>query len=232
MATEPATASATTKGAEAPPVDELGSDVARRVAELRDLAERSPIEARDETWRWFQELGKEAASDREGGTARLNELFALGTPPAEINGQTEGILVVPLIAGPVDFVVRNLTSAWMPWLGKRFDRAAGTGDNVLASSARWPAKLFWPLYGTWSVGSDRGAFEFETRVEEGKDDPGLDVLVIDYAPVESNPRLIIRSIRDELVQIVPGANLGKILWRRGEDSYSNIGFFALRTDPS
>jgi hypothetical protein len=37
------------------------------------------------------------------------------------------------------------------------------------------------------------------------------VLVIDYESVETNPRLLIRQIRDELVQIVPGANLGKML---------------------
>jgi len=67
-----------------------------------------------------------------------------------------------------------------------------------------------------------------TRVEAGKDDPDTKVLVIDYAPVESNPDHLIRSIRDELVEIVPGANLGKILYRTGEDEYRNLGFFALR----
>ncbi len=50
-------------------------------------------------------------------------------------------------------------------------------------------------------------------------DPATEVLVIDYAPVDDNPGLIIKSIRDELVEIVPGANLGKILYRRG-GSYS------------
>jgi len=52
--------------------------------------------------------------------------------------------------------------------------------------------------------------------------------VIDYAPVDKNPGLIIRSIRDELVEIVPGAHLGRILYRRG-DRYDNWGYFALRT---
>ena len=55
------------------------------------------------------------------------------------------------------------------------------------------------------------------------------MLVIDYYPVESNPRFIIRQIRDELVEIVPGANLGKILWRRDEDDHALIGYFALRS---
>jgi hypothetical protein len=205
------------------------SDVGARVAELRALAAESPTQARDAAWEWFVELGKETADDREGAVEKLNELFREGTPPAQIDGQTEGILVAPLIAGPVDAGLRRITGLWMPWLGKRFDRAASTGDNVLAGTARWPAKLLWPLYGTSPLTGGRAAFDFQTRVEPSKDDPETDVLVIDYEPVESNPNFIIRRIRDELVEVVPGANLGKVLWHSGDDGYSLIGFFALRT---
>ena len=60
------------------------------------------------------------------------------------------------------------------------------------------------------------------------DDPDRQVMVIDYADVEKNPRLIIRSIRDELVELVRGVYLGKILFNSG-DNYSKIGYFALRT---
>jgi hypothetical protein len=210
-------------------VDGAGSQIERRVAELRDLAVRSPAQARDEAWAWLGDLKSEAAGDRERTSAKLNELFRLGAPPSDIDGRTEGILVTPLIGRPVDLVLRTLTGAWMPWLGKRFDQGAARGDNVLRSDVRWPAKLFWPLYGTKSLGDARAAFDFETRVEAGKDDPDRDVLVIDYSVVDSNPRFIIKQIRDELVEIVPGANLGKILWRSG-DSYSLIGYFALRSD--
>ncbi|MGB0971150.1 MAG: hypothetical protein ACPGVG_09345, partial [Mycobacterium sp.] len=72
------------------------------------------------------------------------------------------------------------------------------------------------------------AFDFQTYVEAGKDDPDLQVMVIDYANVEKNPRLIIRSVRDELVELVDGVFLGKILFNSG-DTYSKIGYFALRT---
>lgn len=222
MATNPATAPAAA-------TEEL-TEVGQRLAELRSLAESSSTQARDETWAWFKQLGEATGDDREAGTAALNELFSFGTPPQGIDGQTEGILVAPLIASRVDGPLRAITGAWMPWLGKRFDAAAGTGDNVLAGSARWPAKLLWPLYGTRALGGDRSAFDFETRVEPSEDEADTDVLVIDYHPVESNPGFIIRKIRDELVQIVPGANLGKVLWRHGDGSYSLIGFFALRTD--
>ena len=59
--------------------------------------------------------------------------------------------------------------------------------------------------------------------------PDVRVMVIDYSDVGDNPRLIIRSIRDELVEVVPGAYLGKVLFRLPQDRYEMIGFFALRT---
>jgi hypothetical protein len=46
--------------------------------------------------------------------------------------------------------------------------------------------------------------------------------------VASNPSFIIRSIRDELVEIVPGAHLGRILYST-KSGYNNIGYFALKT---
>jgi hypothetical protein len=196
---------------------------------LRELSQGDPTAAANQTWSWFKKLGGEAARDRAGAEAELDELFLQGSVPAGLDGATEGILVAPLIQPTVDSVVRRITGAWMPWAGKRFDQAANTGDNVLAGSARWPAKLLWPLYGTSPIAGGRAAFDFNTFEDAGKVDPSLRVLVIDYESMDSNPRLIIKRIRDELVQIVPGANLGKILWKTGEDAYTNIGFFALRT---
>jgi len=220
---------ATTDTTTAPATDEALSDVAQRVAELRKVAQTSPATAGDAAWAWFKELGAAAGSDRDAAAEKLNELFRLGVPPSGIDGQTEGIFVAPLITPPVDRALRLLTGAWMPWLGKRFDAGSSMGDNTLTDRTRIVAKLLWPLYNTKEYGSNRAAFDFETRIEPGKNDPDRDVLVIDYYPVESNPRFIIRQIRDELVEIVPGANLGKILWRRDEDDHALIGYFALRS---
>lgn len=215
-----------------PSPTESSSEIGVRVAELREQAAGSPLEARDAAWHWFEQLGEETGRDRDAGAAALGELFELGLPPEGIDGRTEGILVAPLISGTVDRAMRGLAGAWMPWRGKRFDSVANRGDNVLADSARWPAKLFWPLYGTRSLGDARSAFDFETRVERSEDEgPPVDVLVIDYVVVDSNPSFLIKRIRDELVEIVPGANLGKILWRHGDGSYANIGYFALRNEP-
>jgi hypothetical protein len=207
------------------------SAIADRVGELREQAAGEPLEARDAAWGWFEQLGEQAGSDREASAGALAELFSHGTPPDGIDGRTEGILVAPLIASPVDRVMRAIEGVvGLPWLGKRFDAAASKGDNVLRQSARWPAKLLWPLYSTRPLGDDRSAFDFETRVEPSEDEgPAVDVLVIDYVVVDSNPGFLIKRIRDELVEIVPGANLGKILWRHGDGSYALIGYFALRS---
>jgi hypothetical protein len=220
---------AQTQTATQPATESPISPIAQRASELRKVAQTSPATAADAAWGWFRELGGRAKSDRERGTADLNELFKLGNAPTAIDGQTEGILVAPLIQPQLDRGLNLLTGAWMPWLGKRFDRSAQLGDNTLTSSTRWVGKLLWPLYRMKEYGSNIAAFDFETRVEPGRNDPDTDVLVIDYAPIEKNPDLIIRSIRDELVEITPGANLGKILWRRGGDDYALIGFFALRS---
>lgn len=208
------------------------SPVAKRLEELRSVAVSEPAVAQRETWEWFQDAGKRIASDRQAAIAELNELFNAGSPSEGVEGQTEGILVGFTMQSLADRAIAALTSGWMPWAGKRFDSVNQRGDNVLARSAKWPAKALWPFYSAREAGDSLIAFDFSTRVEEGAVDPGLDVLVIDYAPVASNPRLIIKSIRDELVEVVPGTHLGKMLWRTGpyEDArYHPLAFFALKT---
>jgi hypothetical protein len=217
-----------------PKVDEAtaaatDSPTAARVRELRDRALTDPAAAGEETWDWFRELGALAADDRAAGEAELDALFRTGTVPEGLDGPTDGILVAPLIQPQTDLVLRTLTRAWMPWQGKRFDHAAQRGDNLLAGSARWPAKALWPRYSTTDAPGGRAAFEFITHVDAGKADPDIQVLVIDYEMVDENPAFLIKRIRDELVEIVPGAYLGKILYKT-EGGYTNLGFFALRTD--
>jgi hypothetical protein len=217
--------SSSTTATEASQATEGKSPIATRVAELRELATTDAPAAQEATWGWFKELGKRRDSEQ------LGELYKLGDPPRDLDGPTEGILVVPLIQRAFDRFATTLTAAWMPWLGKAFDSKAQRGYNRLAPSARWPAKALWPLYSTSEDEDARHAFDFETAIEPGKADPDVEVLKIDYGPVASNPRLVIRRIRDELVQIVPDTYLGKILWRSGdgdEATYSCIGYFALR----
>ena len=198
------------------------SETEARLLKLRELAAGDAVAAQHRTWSLIRQLGERKAE------AELGELYRLGTPPRALEGPTNGILVTPLIHPAADFLLRALAGAWMPWLGKSFDTRAAHGYNRLAPSARWPAKLFWPFYETKPDVGARAAFDFETAVEPGKADPDVEVLKIDYGPVESNPRFIIRQIRDELVELVPDTYLGKILWRSGEERYTCIGYFALR----
>src|SRR5215218_1689233 len=95
--------------------------IATRVAELRELATADAPAAQEATWAWFKELGSRRDSEK------LGELYVLGDPPRELDGPTEGILVLPLIQGAFDRLATTLTRGWMPWLGKSFDEAAGRG---------------------------------------------------------------------------------------------------------
>jgi hypothetical protein len=201
---------------------------AERVANLRELAATDPVSAQDAAWGWFQRLGRKAADDREGAAAELADLFGCGQPSQGLEGPTDGILVAPLIHPVADAIARRITALWMPWMGKSFFLGDQRGENRLTGATRWAARLIWPRYATRPARDGRLAFDFETRIERGEAEPDVDVLVIDYAPIEQNPSLIIRSIRDELVEIVPGTHLGRILYRR-ENGYTNIGYFALRT---
>jgi hypothetical protein len=187
--------------------------------------------AHREAWRLVTETGRRIQADRETAIAELDQLFRAGTPSAGINGPTEGALVGFVIHPAFDRLTAALAGAWLPWAGKRFDARAAKGDNLLLRSARLPAKLLWPLYRTRDAGERLAAFDFETRVEPGAIDPDREVLVIDYAPVDSNPALIIKRIRDELVELVPGVHLGKMLWRSGrleDPSYTLLAYFALK----
>lgn len=183
----------------------------------------------DEAWSAIVALQELGRSDRDGAERRLDELFRSGRPAQGLDGPTDGILVLTTTTGLTDVVLDKLTSVWMPWEGKRFDAGTGTGDNRMTEQATLVGKVLWPLYSMKDSPDGKLAFDFTTYVEAGKEDPDREVMVIDYADVASNPRLIIRSIRDELVEVVPGAYLGKILYRLPTKSYVKLGYFALRT---
>jgi hypothetical protein len=176
------------------------------------------------TWETLRDLGKKKSVDE------LNALFRQGDTPSGLDGPTDGMLVLPTMGAVRTPFVKSLSSVWMPWLGKRFFGSEQRGDNRFRQSVRLPAKLLWPSYSTRPNGQERTAFDFETRVEAGGHDPDTQVLVIDYAPLETNPDRLIRHIRDEIVEVAPSVYLGKILYREDDGGYSNLGFFALR-DP-
>lgn len=185
--------------------------VADQVRALRARARTEPQHARDQALAWIADLGRLAATDRFAALAELQHLFLCGEASAGIDGQTDGMLVTWTMHPVADRLVGAVTNAWMPWLGKKFYPLQERGENTLSDGARWPAKIPWPRYSTRDSPLGRTAFEFETYVEPGKLDPAVEVLVIDYGRVSENPRLLIRQVRDELVEVVPGAHLGRML---------------------
>jgi hypothetical protein len=184
-------------------------------------------------WSKILELGERARRDRAGAIADLEAMFRTGRPSESIDGATEGRLVTFTVHPRFDNAVAALTGRWMPWAGKRFNAAEKRGDNLIARSARIPARILWPLYAMKEAGTRLTAFDFNTWIEPGAVNPDMDVLVIDYASVDSNPRLVIKQIRDELVEVAPGAHLGKMLWRQGsgpKTRYTLLAFFALKSE--
>ena len=202
------------------------------VASWRTQARTDSAAAAQAAWDRIVELQTLGTEDRNGADDQLNELFRAGSPATGLDGPTDGILVLTTTHAVTDAALRKLTSAWMPWEGKRFHADTQTGDNRMTDQSVVVSKVLWPLYARKGKAGERIAFDFQTYVENGKDDPDREVLVIDYADLKSNPKLLIRSIRDELVELVPGTYLGKILLRLPTGSYLKFGYFALRTDPT
>ena len=156
-------------------------------------------------------------------------LFRTGSVPDPApDGFLPGKLEMTTTFAALDAYGRWISRVWMPWMGKRFDAAASTGVNRMVPAARLPMRILWPGHDPQPAGDANAleAFPFRTRVEPGALDPGTSVMVIDY-DFEANPALLIRRIRDELVQVEDGFYLGKVLMRLG-DGYRRIGFFSLR----
>jgi len=208
------------------PLEPRAEDVARYVEALQGLSKANADFARRATWNEIRLAGARAGRRPEEARETLNRLFRLGGPPARpLDGPMRGLMVTPTVPRPLDLGLRALASVWMPWTGKRFDAASERGDNLLTSSARVPTRILWPSYRGEPVGGGQAAFRFRTYVSPGSVDPDIDTLKIDYDSDE-NPGLLIRDILDELVQIVPGAYLGKVLLRRGGE-WRLVGYFGL-----
>jgi hypothetical protein len=208
------------------PLEPSPDEVAEYVAALQGLSRANAEVARREAWRQIQLAGARAGRRPDEVHATLDRVFHLGVPPKPpLDGQTRGILVTPTVSRGLDLGLRALAAAWLPWTGKRFDAAASTGENLLAAGARGPARVVWPSYRLRPAEEGYTAFRFRTYVGPGAVDPEIQTLKIDYDS-DDNPRFLIRDILDEVVQIVPGAYLGKVLLRRRGD-WRPMGYFAL-----
>jgi hypothetical protein len=214
------------------PLEPRPTEVEDYVRALQGLRKSELELARRATWSQIRLAGMRARSRSAEALETLNLIFRLGGPPkSALSGPYDGIVVTPSLWRPADRALTALSAAWMPWVGKRFDSDAERGDNLLRPSARSVARVLWPGYRLREAPEGLlGAFRFRTYTSPGSVDPDRETLKIDYDSDE-NPRLLIRDILDELVEVVPGACLGKVLLRRGgadDPRWRLVAYFALQ----
>jgi hypothetical protein len=211
------------------PLEPSAAEVARYVEALQGLTKANADLARRAAWNQIRLAGARAGRRPAEAQETLDRVFRLGAPPdPPLDGPMRGIVVTPTVPRPFDLGLRALAGAWMPWKGKRFEAAADRGDNLLDASARWASRVLWPSYQPQIVDGGYAAFRFRTYVGPGAVNPDVETLKIDYDSNE-NPALLIRGILDELVQVVRGAYLGKVLLRRRSD-WRLVGYFGLEPE--
>lgn len=166
--------------------------------------------------------------DRARGLAALRALFRAGLlPEPPLDGRYEGRLLALDIAPGLTRVAEAVTGRYLPWQGKRFLAATATGDNVFDARSRPLARLMWPTYRKYEVkGDSYYAFPFRTSAGFGMQEKDCTVLKIDYDdPV--NPRLTVRRVLDEVVELAPGVYLGQAHLLRWDGRWQLVAYFML-----
>ncbi|HXV98264.1 MAG TPA: hypothetical protein VEC93_07565 [Anaerolineae bacterium] len=167
--------------------------------------------------------------DRRRGLALLNAIFRAGKPPdPPLQGRYSGALVALDIAPGLTQGAEMIINRWLPWQGKTFDAAQACGDNIFTRDSLALAHLYWPLYRDYiDDGPTYRAFGFRTYVASGLADPDRQVLKIDYN-LPGNPRLSIRRILDELMQVADGFYLGKAHLKWWWGTWQLVAYFSLQ----
>lgn len=167
--------------------------------------------------------------DHKQGWADLDHLFRNGIPPEPmLNGRYAGELIAIDIAPGLTQFFQWLTNAWMPWLGKTFNSAQQSGDNIFAQDSYLVARLFNPFYrGFVTEGTGTyGCFTFHTYLAPGLADQDRTVLKFDY-DLDGNPAPTIRRILDEVVQLDRNLYLGKAHAHWWWGGWQTVAFFML-----
>ena len=165
--------------------------------------------------------------DRHNALEILERLFAIGTVPApdgryalELVALSTGLLSDPFFEW--------MTRIYLPWIGKTFDAAAHTGDNVFNDNtlSKATGKFGWPEYRipTSDPPNSVRVFPFHTSTAQGIEDPKTLVLRLDYKGAP-NP-LPVKRIVDEIVELPGGCLLGKA-HMRGLREFRRMCFFIL-----
>jgi hypothetical protein len=159
----------------------------------------------------------------------LNKIFREGSLPYQaLDGDYAGKLLALNIAPVVTQVVSLLFKIWLPWKGKMFDPDHAVGLNIFSRKAYPLGRVLFPFYRTYNFDnpSTMRAFPFRTYAGAGMMDSDRQVLKIDY-DLPANPRLSVRRVLDELVQVDDHYYLGKahVHWLLGP--WKTVAFFSL-----
>jgi hypothetical protein len=159
----------------------------------------------------------------------LNVLFRSGLPPtAPLLGPYAGSLVLLDIAPGISQLLSALLRVWLPWKGKIFDARSQSGDNIFTRDSRVLLSVFFPFYRDVIDGGTETyrAFKFRTYTAPGQMDPDRTVFKIDYNSPD-NPRLTVRRVMDEIVELRPGVYLGKANLQWWWGSWQTVAYFML-----
>jgi hypothetical protein len=120
----------------------------------------------------------------------------------------------------------------MPWKGKTFDAALAGGDNIFHRSSYWLARVYWPFYRGYlaDTADTYRAFAFRAYIAPGREDADRQVLKID-CDIDGNPKLSVRRVLDELVQIGDGEYLGKAHLKWWWGRWQRVAYFSLSKVP-
>jgi hypothetical protein len=198
--------------------------VGTRLAQLREVAASDPEAAQEEAWAWFLRLG--ATRDEDS----LDDLFRLGDA-RPMSGPTDGILLAIFMSPVLDRLGIALLGPGrptMPWKGKTFDPMTETGANRFKPWFPALSRLAWPLYrGRRMDGEEHLMFDMRNGDIEDPLDPSHTIWKIDYRDKDLRSPWFIRHCLDTLVEIVPGAHLGRLYYEVG-GRYSTLLYFALK----
>lgn len=207
---------------------------------MNDQIMISPIDARhvsdvslEAAETYVRAAQRRLSEDRAAGLAALDDIFRCGSlPDPALDGRYRGEIVAIDVAPGLNQMTAALANLGDPWRGKVFYAAANRGENLVATTATWPARLLWPFYARYRrEGAMSRAFPFRTAAGPSLRDPDVRVLKLDY-DIPANPRLAlsIRRILDEVVKVADGYYLGRayVHWYWG--SWSVAAYFALRPD--
>ena len=172
--------------------------------------------------------------NRRQGLAALNELFRQGKlPETALDGRYHGQLVALDIAPGLSPLFEAFTRWWLPWQGKAFNASEASGNNIFTRDALPLFTILMPSYRIRIPDTPQTfrAFNFRTYTGPGKQDLDRQVLKLDYKLPE-NPRLNVRRIIDELVQLEAGYYLGKAHLKTWWGRWQMVAYFSLQGNKS